>query len=176
MCSCVCACVRVCVCACVRVRVCVCGCVRVRVRVRVCVCACACVCGVFVGVCVAVCLCGWLLVIGCCSLLLVEQLVNTSGALSEGRETRRSNIACSKCCSDIPMFGGECEEYEDGQYKVRIFLNSQCSLFAKFLTYLENLHRDSKTLLNKARCKIGLFCGFCNLLCVLSTSFAFAEI
>ena len=55
----------------------------------------------------------WLVVIGCCSLLLVDQLVNTSGALSEG---------CSKGCSDIPMFGGECEEYEDWQYKVRIFL------------------------------------------------------
>ena len=58
------------------------------------------------------------------------------------------------------MFGGECEEYEDGQHKVRIFLNSQCSLFAKFLTYLENLHRDSKIGLNKARCKIGLFVWF----------------
>ena len=121
---------------------------------------------------------GWLLlvVIGCCSLLLVEQLVNTSGALSEGRETRLTDIACSKCCSDVPMFGGECEEYEDWQYNVRIFLNSQCSLFAKFLTYLENVHRDSKIGLNQARCKIGLSCGVCNLFCVLSTSFAFADI
>ena len=58
------------------------------------------------------------------------------------------------------MFGGECEEYEDWQYKVRIFLNSECSLFAKFLTYLENLHRDSKMGLNKARCKIGPFLWF----------------
>ena len=114
------------------------------------VCVCCCVSVWLVGCC-------GLVVIGCGSLLLVEQLVNTSGALSEGRETRRSNIACSKCCSDIPMFGGECEEYEDGQYKVRIFLNSQCSLFAKFLTYLENLQRDSKTGLNQARCKIGFF-------------------
>ena len=30
-------------------------------------------------------------------LALIEQLVNASGALSEGRETRLSNIACSKC-------------------------------------------------------------------------------
>ena len=29
-------------------------------------------------------------------LALIEQLGNTSAALSEGRETRRSNIACSK--------------------------------------------------------------------------------
>ena len=36
----------------------------------------------------------------------MKQLVNTSGTLSEGRETRRSNIACSKFCSDIPSFGG----------------------------------------------------------------------
>ena len=32
-------------------------------------------------------------------LALIEQLVNTMGALSEGRETRRSNIARLKCCS-----------------------------------------------------------------------------
>ena len=117
-------------------------------------------------VCVAVYLCGWLvvvgcwlLVIGCCSLLLVEQLVNTSGVLSEGRETRRSNIACSKG-SDIPMFGGEGEEYKDWQYKGRIFLNSQCSPSARFLTYLENLHRDSAIGPNKARCKIAPFLWF----------------
>ena len=36
---------------------------------------------------------------------LISQLVNTSGAMSVGRETRRSNIACSKGCSDIPIFG-----------------------------------------------------------------------
>ena len=35
---------------------------------------------------------------------LIEQLVNTSGALSDGRETRRSNIAGLKGCSDIPFF------------------------------------------------------------------------
>ena len=50
-------------------------------------------------------------------LALIEQLVNTSGTLSEGRETRRSNTAWSKGCRDIPVFGGEYEEYEDGQYK-----------------------------------------------------------
>ena len=152
-------CVCVCVCACV-CGVCVAVCVGVCCCVLVCVLLCA-------GVCIAECLCGWLVVvgcwlvvIGCCSLLLVEQLVNTSGALSEGRETRRSNIACSKGCSDIPMFGGECEEYEDCKYKVRIVLNSQCPLSAIFLTYLENLHRDSKIGLNKARCKIGPFLWF----------------
>ena len=37
-------------------------------------------------------------------LALIGQLVNTCGALSEGRETRRSNTASSKGCSDIPMF------------------------------------------------------------------------
>ena len=37
-------------------------------------------------------------------LALIEQLVNASGALSEGRESRGSNTACSKGCSDIPIF------------------------------------------------------------------------
>ena len=46
-------------------------------------------------------------------LALIEQLVNTSGAMSVGHEERRSNTACSKGCSDIPIFGGDCEEYED---------------------------------------------------------------
>ena len=41
-------------------------------------------------------------------LALIEQLVDTSGALSEGRETRRSNIACWKGCSDIPIFLAQC--------------------------------------------------------------------
>ena len=31
-------------------------------------------------------------------------------------------------CSDIPIFGGEYEENEDWQCKVRTFLNSECSL------------------------------------------------
>ena len=44
---------------------------------------------------------------------LIEQLVNTSGDMSVGHEERRSNTACSKGCSDIPIFGGDCEEYED---------------------------------------------------------------
>ena len=37
-------------------------------------------------------------------LALIEQLVNASGAVSEGRESRGSNTACSKGCSDIPIF------------------------------------------------------------------------
>ena len=41
---------------------------------------------------------------------------------------------------DFPHCGGE--EYEDWQYKVRIFLNSECSLFARFLTCLESLDRE----------------------------------
>ena len=74
-------------------------------------------------------------------LALMEQLVNTSGALSEGCETRRSKIACSNGCCDIPIFGGEYEEYEDWQYKVRVFLNSECSLFKT--RYLEE-HLERK--------------------------------
>ena len=46
-------------------------------------------------------------------LALIEQLVNTSGALIEGRATRRSNVAWSQGYSDIPKISGECEEYED---------------------------------------------------------------
>ena len=49
----------------------------------VCVAVCWCVCVLVVVGC-------WLVVTSCCSLLLVEQLVNKSGALSEGRETRRT--------------------------------------------------------------------------------------
>ena len=75
-------------------------------------------------------------------LALIEQLVNTSGVLSEGRETRRSNLARSNGCSDIPILGGEYEEYDGWQYKVSVFLNSECSLLAKFLTFLESLHRE----------------------------------
>ena len=37
-------------------------------------------------------------------LALIEQLVNASGAVSEGRESRGSNTDCSKGCSDIPIF------------------------------------------------------------------------
>ena len=70
-------------------------------------------------------------------LALIEQLVNTIGVLSEGRETRRSNIAWSKGCSDIPISGDEYEEYEDWHYKGRIFLNSECALFARFCMCLE---------------------------------------
>ena len=72
----------------------------------------------------------------------MEPLVNTSGTLTEGRETRRSNIACSKFCSDIPSFGGEYEDFKDWQYKVRIFLNSECSLYARFFTFLESLDQE----------------------------------
>ena len=76
-------------------------------------------------------------------LALIEWLVNASGALSEGRESRRSNIACSKCCSDIPIFfRSEYEEYQNWQYKVRIFLNSECSPIARFLTLLESSGRE----------------------------------
>ena len=74
-------------------------------------------------------------------LCFIKQLVNTSRALSEGRETRRSNIVGSKGCS-IPIFGGEYEDYEDWQYKVRIFLNSECFLFARFHTILESMDRE----------------------------------
>ena len=55
-------------------------------------------------------------------LALIEQLVNTNGPLTEGRETRRSNIAGSNGCSDLPTFGREYEEPDDWQYKVRFFL------------------------------------------------------
>ena len=75
-------------------------------------------------------------------LALIEQLVNTSGTLSDGRETRRSTIAWSKGCSDPPIFGGEYEEYVDCQHKVTIFLHSECSLFARFLTFLETVVRE----------------------------------
>ena len=63
--------------------------------------------------------------------------VTVSGgrALSEGRESQRG-------CSDISIFGGEFEEYEDWQYKVRFFLNSECFLFARFPTMLESLDRE----------------------------------
>ena len=61
-------------------------------------------------------------------LALIKQLVKTSGGLSAGRETRRSNIACSKGSSDNPIFANEYEEYEDWQYKMRLFLNTECSL------------------------------------------------
>ena len=73
---------------------------------------------------------------------LIEQLISAGGAARGDQNVRRSNLACSKGCSDIPIFGGEYEEYEDWQYKVRIFLNSECSLFAKFFTYLEGLDRE----------------------------------
>ena len=73
---------------------------------------------------------------------LIEQLISAGGATRGDRNVRRSNLACSKGCSDIPIFGGEYEEYEDWQYKVRIFLNSECPLFAKFFTYLEGLDRE----------------------------------
>ena len=64
-------------------------------------------------------------------LALTEETVNTSGALTEGRETRRSNIAGSKICSDLTIFGGELEEeFDDKQYKARFFLNSECSHLA----------------------------------------------
>ena len=74
--------------------------------------------------------------------VFIEQLVNTSGLLSEGPEARRSNIAWSKGCSDIPIFGGEYEEYEAWQYKVRIFLNFEYSLIPRFVTFLESLDRE----------------------------------
>ena len=73
---------------------------------------------------------------------LIEQLISAGGATRGDRNVRRSNLACSKGCSDIPIFGGEYEEYEDWQCKVRIFLNSECPLFAKFFTYLEGLDRE----------------------------------
>ena len=57
---------------------------------------------------------------------LIEQLISAGGPTRGDRNVRRSNLACSKGCSDIPIFGGEYEEYEDWQYKVRIFLNSEC--------------------------------------------------
>ena len=44
------------------------------------------------------------------------QIVNTPGSLSAGHETRRPHIACSKGSSDIYIFGGDCQEYEDWQY------------------------------------------------------------
>ena len=74
-------------------------------------------------------------------LAFIKQLVSTSRALSEGRETRRSNIVGSKGCS-IPIVGGEYEDYEDWQYKVRILLSSECFLFARFPTILERLDRE----------------------------------
>ena len=48
-------------------------------------------------------------------LALITQLANTSGTLSDGREARRSNMAGSKGCSDIPILVGEYEECEDWQ-------------------------------------------------------------
>ena len=168
----------VCVCVCVCWCVCVCVCVRVW-----CVCWCVCFCVLACVPCVSVWLvgcCGLLVACYCCcSLLLVEQLVNTSKALSEGRETRRSNTACSKGCSDIPMFGGECEEYEDWQYKVRIFLELSVLSIRNIPHVSENLHHDSNIGLKRPEGTLqnrSFFCGFCNLFCVLSTSFAFAEI
>ena len=60
-------------------------------------------------------------------LTLIEELVNTSGTLRDARHDAVVPMAWSKACSDIPIFGGEYDEYEDWQYKVRIFLNSECS-------------------------------------------------
>ena len=75
-------------------------------------------------------------------LALIEKLVNTSGPLTEGRETRHSNIAGSNGCSDLPTFGGEYEESDDWQYKVRFFLYSECSHLARFLTFLNSVDRE----------------------------------
>ena len=43
----------------------------------------------------------------------------------------------------IFLFLGEHGGYEDCQYKVRIFLNSECSLFARFLTFFESVDREN---------------------------------
>ena len=75
-------------------------------------------------------------------LTLIEELVNTSGTLRDARHDAVVPMAWSKACSDIPIFGGEHDEYEDWQYKVRTFLNSECSLFARFLTFLESLKEE----------------------------------
>ena len=34
------------------------------------------------------------------------------------------------------------KKYEDRQFKVRLFLNSECSLFARFLPCLESVDRE----------------------------------
>ena len=57
------------------------------------------------------------------------------------RAQKNHSFAGSKGCSDLPNSGREYQEYEE-QYKVRLFLNSECSLFETFLTYLENLDRE----------------------------------
>ena len=44
---------------------------------------------------------------------LIEQLISAGGATGADRNVRRSHLACSKGCSDTPIFGGEYEEYED---------------------------------------------------------------
>ena len=41
------------------------------------------------------------------------------------------------------FFGSESEEYQNWQYKVRIFLNSECSLITRFLTFLESSDRET---------------------------------
>ena len=58
-----------------------------------------------------------------------------------GRNVRRSNLSCSKRCSDVPVSGGEYEEYDDWQYKVRSFLNS-VNYSLKKVTYLERLDNE----------------------------------
>ena len=49
---------------------------------------------------------------------LIGQVVSATGAFSAGRETRRSNIACSKRCSEVPIVDGDYEEYEDWKCKM----------------------------------------------------------
>ena len=74
-------------------------------------------------------------------LTLIEELVSSSGTLMDARHDSVVLLG-RRLAGDFPHLGSKYEEYEDWQYKVRIFLNSECSQFARFLAFLEILDQE----------------------------------
>ena len=65
------------------------------------------------------------------SLNLIELVTSSGGAT-------RPIWRVGKDAATFPFFGGEYVGYEDWEYRVGIFLNSECPLFALFFTCLES--------------------------------------
>ena len=75
---------------------------------------------------------------------VVEQNVSNGTANISNETKRRLNITTYKGFSDVPVFSGTHDEYEDWSFKLRTFLSTEEKWFGILLKTVESLDREVK--------------------------------
>ena len=75
---------------------------------------------------------------------VVEQNVANGTANISNETKRRLNITTYKGFSDVPVFSGTHDEYEDWSFKLRTFLSTEEKWFGILLKTVESLDREVK--------------------------------